>query len=349
MVQNPHEIVASLHPRDGILYTDRYMYGGPDDLSHLKVLAVLVDKIHSPLGLPLEADERANFNALPNWRPYMDELFWLLDHGILLDRPLERREQFEGEFAKRLATREAALLESFGLPESIKTAMLFYVPQDLSQGVGGDEARVALAVKELMKLEFARTAATLLADRGYQAFGMHPLSALSLAFSELQEVMPSSVPIASEPLEVATLVLDKLEIPDAEQTPWEAVIDLRADAELTGALRGLRSWMVESTASLEQGTQSMEQIQEDLNDRLSAYSRQIRKHKLTLTTGALQTVVPSGIATLASGAGTTGLISWAAAISVTACIQGYHSRSMSKIDLPPDGVATGVTWINDRL
>ncbi len=84
------------------------------------------------------------------------------------------------------------------------------------------------------------------------------------------------------PTDVISLVLDKLPMP-SENTPWEAIIDFKADADAQGYLQGLKVWMSEMARQNLTPTEANEKLEW----LIFQHKKHLRMHKLKYRWGTL--------------------------------------------------------------
>jgi hypothetical protein len=82
--------------------------------------------------------------------------------------------------------------------------------------------------------------------------------------------------------DVADIVLDKLPMP-SELTPWEAILDFKADTDAQGYLQGLKVWMVD----LARQKLSVNEASEKLDWLLFQHKKHLEMHKLSYRWGTL--------------------------------------------------------------
>lgn len=84
------------------------------------------------------------------------------------------------------------------------------------------------------------------------------------------------------PTDLIEVVLDKLPMP-SELTPWEAILDFKADEEAQGYLQGLKVWMSEVARQKLTATEASEK----LDWLLFQHQRHMKAHKLAYRWGTL--------------------------------------------------------------
>jgi hypothetical protein len=82
--------------------------------------------------------------------------------------------------------------------------------------------------------------------------------------------------------DVVDVVLDKLPMP-SEDTPWEAILDFKADAEAQGYLQGLKVWMGE----IARQKLTANEAREKLEWLLFQHQKHMKAHKLSYRWGIL--------------------------------------------------------------
>jgi hypothetical protein len=81
---------------------------------------------------------------------------------------------------------------------------------------------------------------------------------------------------------VINVVLDELPMP-SEDTPWEAVLDFKADSEAQGYLQGLKVWMGEIARQKLTATEARDKLEYLLIE----YRKHLEMHRLSCRWGTL--------------------------------------------------------------
>jgi len=95
---------------------------------------------------------------------------------------------------------------------------------------------------------------------------------------EVEQLLGPQRPSAN----VIDVVLDKLPMP-SEQTPWEQILDFKADTEAQGYLQGLKVWMADITG--QQLTAS--EAREKLDWLIFQHKKHLKMHKLSCRWGTV--------------------------------------------------------------
>jgi hypothetical protein len=95
--------------------------------------------------------------------------------------------------------------------------------------------------------------------------------------------------IRSSPSDAIEIVFDNLPTPDSK-TPWEQILEYRADPESRAKFLDLRNWINEISR---QKLPPVE-LSEKLEYLLSQYERHMRLHKMKMNTGVIESVVVGG-------------------------------------------------------
>jgi hypothetical protein len=95
----------------------------------------------------------------------------------------------------------------------------------------------------------------------------------------LKDLFPSRPRPSTDVIDV---VLDKLPMP-SELTPWEAILDFKADKEAQGYLQGLRVWM----GDLARQKLTAAEAREKLDWLLFQHKKHLEMHKLSYRWGTL--------------------------------------------------------------
>lgn len=99
----------------------------------------------------------------------------------------------------------------------------------------------------------------------------------------------SAAPRGSGPRDqVASVVLKVLPVPD-ELTPWQEILDFRADPEARGRYNALRRWM--GRMSSDAGARETHEVEEELLELLHEYEAQMRLHRMKVSTGVAETIL----------------------------------------------------------
>lgn len=124
----------------------------------------------------------------------------------------------------------------------------------------------------------SRASARLMQNDGLAATAVlsKPLAALAL------KVLYPSVSRKALTTDVIDIVLDQLPMP-SELTPWEAILDFRADTEAQGYLQGLKVWMSEIARQELTATEAREK----LDWLLFQHQQHMKAHKLAYQWGTL--------------------------------------------------------------
>jgi hypothetical protein len=141
------------------------------------------------------------------------------------------------------------------------------------------EAHIAefLEVKDAQRRSLAR----------FCARSMQQIDGLesSAVFSEPSQRLDNMKSVSGAPqpsTNVIDVVLDKLPMP-SEQTPWEAILDFKADEEAQGYLQGLKVWMADITRQ----KLTANEASEKLDWLVFQHKKHLEMHKLSCRWGTL--------------------------------------------------------------
>jgi alkanesulfonate monooxygenase SsuD/methylene tetrahydromethanopterin reductase-like flavin-dependent oxidoreductase (luciferase family) len=102
----------------------------------------------------------------------------------------------------------------------------------------------------------------------------------------LPEGFDGPATIASHQATVINLVIKSLPSPD-EDTPWERILEFRADESAQRALRRLRAWMASVVVTGKTATE----IEDEFQSLLDSYIEHMQLHKMKTHSTALQTLI----------------------------------------------------------
>jgi hypothetical protein len=116
---------------------------------------------------------------------------------------------------------------------------------------------------------------------------------------------PESLQVQRPLTNVVDVVLDKLPMP-SEQTPWEAILDFKADTEAQGYLQGLKVWMGEVARQ----KLTANEARDKLDWLLFQHQKHLKVHKLSVRRGILGSTFVAGAEILGNLADLTTTLKW---------------------------------------
>jgi hypothetical protein len=121
--------------------------------------------------------------------------------------------------------------------------------------------------------------------------------ACSLGFQHPGVLLPPRADAFDIEQEDVIVALCNLQLIDAEQVPWEQIVELRADADARIRLQRLRAF-----AQTNYQGKPASFIEDDLSSRIDEYAQAASKHGFELVTGTLTTLLDSSTLITAAGA-----------------------------------------------
>jgi len=253
------------------------------------------------LGICLyERTKMLTFNPNVSVREIADELDWLIEQGIVFDiEKIVEREVPDDEYVSLLseydrlvratvkdARSRLDVITDESLPiinefDSLKDAL---VANGDTQKINYFLQRLGEFRSEVFSIKNVVAGYLDLASRLHSVKFrvVDGIDAFPLSYNS--RLPPNASPATKA--DVVRLVIDALPVPD-ENTPWEQILEYRADPDSTGKFWALRNWMSEMVRSELTPTE----VQEKLETLLYEYQKHLKLHRIKAKTGKLEAVV----------------------------------------------------------
>ena len=148
--------------------------------------------------------------------------------------------------------------------------------------MGNDEQRLALGLdRQGLGCGPCEYWARLCA-RNFVRLSGREASALLSGSGPIPKEMEEFAGLKLQTTNVTDVVLDKLPMP-SEQTPWEAILDFKADTEAQGYLQGLKVWM----GDIARQNLTATEANEKLEWLIFQHKKHLEAHKLAFRWGTL--------------------------------------------------------------
>jgi len=247
----------------------------------LKRTALLFDRIALP---------EAGNTPIDKWSEThpdeCNELLWLIDKGIVFEARVTKADMLsvtaEDEAELKISGKEMAeafekILEGAPFTSTPSETIIARIKEQLTNPGLDSNSKLKLVGHFLQVGEhLSRIFGCLLRGRGMRAYPV-----LSTSLQKQSNASPS---------DVIEIVFNNFPTP-SEDTPWELILDYRADPDSRAKFFALRNWINETIRA----NLSPIEIEEKLEHLLTEYKRHLELHKMKTNTGTIETVVMSGL------------------------------------------------------
>jgi hypothetical protein len=255
------------------------------------------------------------------------DLHWLADHNLVLDiKGSITSDRGDTVDVGKLPLLEAGMRKVL-VPNSFMPIMEFklrIISYTLHKQFGWTAAVLGTSVERLNRLRHIKIVQSYRTDRG-------TADRTRMTAPWLDSRTPPVVPLGDA--KVIDMVLHQLPQPD-ENTPWEAILDWRADADAQVKFRRLKLWM----SNVVRGEKSPKDLEDELRYLIDEYRNYMALHNIKANTGVIRTL----FVTAADIAGKVASLKWGEAAKA---LFVFHERRIALLEAEQKAPGREVAYI----